>query len=409
MSSSSLKSLRSSYLAVHALLMLADWLQGTNMYTLYQSYGVNVGALFLTGFCTSAICGTFVGTLVDYIGRRNGCILYCVLEILIQLLEHVNDFRVLLAGRVIGGLTTSLLFSAFESWLVATHRSKDLDKSSLSEIFSVASVITGLTAVLAGLIARVTFLYLGDIGPFQVAAALTFIALCLIFALWEDDKGSSHSKKHGGNRASGIGDIVCLAWKDATASPTTIALGLSTALFEGAMYTFVFLWVPVLQRVTAESYERAPTELVFSCMMVCIAIGGIAYKRRPLGVYSSRSTGLAISAAAAASMASCAIALSLLRPAESQIYILVNFFAFEATVGAFNPWAASARSEHFPSRVVTTVMNMYRVPLNGIVVMGVYLADALEARDVFWVCFALHALAFSINYFMFEEKALKQD
>jgi hypothetical protein len=37
------------YLSVYFIIMLADWLQGTNMYTLYTSYGVNVGTLFLTG------------------------------------------------------------------------------------------------------------------------------------------------------------------------------------------------------------------------------------------------------------------------------------------------------------------------------------------------------------------------
>eukprot|EP01032_Pedospumella_encystans_P001527 gene1527-1769_t len=42
------------YLGVYLTIMLADWLQGTNMFTLYSSYGVNVGTLFLTGFLSSA-------------------------------------------------------------------------------------------------------------------------------------------------------------------------------------------------------------------------------------------------------------------------------------------------------------------------------------------------------------------
>ena len=61
--------------------MLADWLQGTNMYTLYQSYGVDVGTLFLTGFSSAAIFGTFLGLFVDRFGRRNGCIVFCLLEV----------------------------------------------------------------------------------------------------------------------------------------------------------------------------------------------------------------------------------------------------------------------------------------------------------------------------------------
>jgi fucose permease len=69
------------YLSVYFIVMLADWLQGTNMYTLYASYGVNIGYLFLTGFLSSAIFGTFLGIYVDTWGRRFGCILFCVLEV----------------------------------------------------------------------------------------------------------------------------------------------------------------------------------------------------------------------------------------------------------------------------------------------------------------------------------------
>lgn len=69
------------YLTVYFIVMLADWLQGTNMYTLYASYGVNIGYLFLTGFLSSAIFGTFLGIYVDVWGRRFGCIIFCVLEV----------------------------------------------------------------------------------------------------------------------------------------------------------------------------------------------------------------------------------------------------------------------------------------------------------------------------------------
>lgn len=35
--------------------------------------------------------------------------------------KHFNNFNVLLVGRIFCGVSTSLLFSAFESWLVAEH------------------------------------------------------------------------------------------------------------------------------------------------------------------------------------------------------------------------------------------------------------------------------------------------
>ena len=38
-----------------------------------------------------------------------------------SVLQHFNSFRVLMVGRVLGGIATSILYSAFESWLLCEH------------------------------------------------------------------------------------------------------------------------------------------------------------------------------------------------------------------------------------------------------------------------------------------------
>ena len=43
-------------------------------------------------------------------------------QIVINLIEHIPNMPALMFGRVLGGLSTSLLFSAFESWMVSEHR-----------------------------------------------------------------------------------------------------------------------------------------------------------------------------------------------------------------------------------------------------------------------------------------------
>ncbi|KAI2492812.1 sugar transporter [Fragilaria crotonensis] len=93
---------RHQYMTVYAVIMLADWMQGTHMYTLYLSYGVNISALFLTGFLSGALFAPFLGSAVDKFGRKRACIVYCVLEVMINLMEHSTDFSTLLAGRVLG-------------------------------------------------------------------------------------------------------------------------------------------------------------------------------------------------------------------------------------------------------------------------------------------------------------------
>ena len=133
---------RRSYLTVYLVIMLADWMQGTHMYTLYLSYNVNISALFLTGFLSGAIFAPFLGSLVDKFGRKRSCIVYCVLEIIINWLEHYNDFYTLLLGRVLGGISTNLLFSAFESWMATEHRKRGFPEEWIARTYSGVSFIS---------------------------------------------------------------------------------------------------------------------------------------------------------------------------------------------------------------------------------------------------------------------------
>jgi hypothetical protein len=81
------KRFQNQWLRVYLLTMLADWLQGTHMYTLYTSYAQPAGTLFAIGFSSSAVFGTFLGLFVDKYGRRLGCIVFCLLELVINALE----------------------------------------------------------------------------------------------------------------------------------------------------------------------------------------------------------------------------------------------------------------------------------------------------------------------------------
>jgi len=54
-------------------------------------------------------------------GRKLSCILYGVLYGLSCVTKHFNNFHILMFGRVLGGIATSILYSAFESWLVYQH------------------------------------------------------------------------------------------------------------------------------------------------------------------------------------------------------------------------------------------------------------------------------------------------
>ena len=115
------KRFQQAFLIVYYIAMTADWLQGPYVYALYSSYGFSkhdIAVLFIGGFGASMIFGTFAGVLSDKLGRKRSCIAYCVLYIISCATKHAKDYNTLMLGRVTGGIATSLLFSAFDSWMV---------------------------------------------------------------------------------------------------------------------------------------------------------------------------------------------------------------------------------------------------------------------------------------------------
>lgn len=70
------------YLIVYLLATMADWLQGPYVYALYAEYGYSqheIAVLFVAGFGSSMIFGSFVGGMADWGGRRAFVVLFSVI------------------------------------------------------------------------------------------------------------------------------------------------------------------------------------------------------------------------------------------------------------------------------------------------------------------------------------------
>ncbi|CAF4558365.1 unnamed protein product [Rotaria sp. Silwood2] len=146
-----------TYLLVYLLAVAGDWLQGPHVYALYESYGIQkheIEVLFIAGFGSSMIFGTIVASLADKYGRRNTCIMYGILYGISCGTKHFSNFHILLVGRLLAGMATSVLFSAFESWLVNEHRRRNFEPESLSLIFANAYFGNSVVAIISGLVAQ---------------------------------------------------------------------------------------------------------------------------------------------------------------------------------------------------------------------------------------------------------------
>ncbi|CAI9275665.1 unnamed protein product [Lactuca saligna] len=130
--------------------------------------------------------------------EKRASITYCITYILSCITKHSPQYRILMVGRILGGIATSLLFSAFESWLVAEHNKRGFEQQWLSITFSKAIFLgNGLVSILVGLFGNllVGSLAMGPIAPFDAASIFLANGMAIIISSWTKNYGDSSERK----------------------------------------------------------------------------------------------------------------------------------------------------------------------------------------------------------------------
>lgn len=180
-----------------------------------------------------------------------------------------------------------------------------------------------------------------------------------------------------------MGDGVKLALKQIAEDRKVFLLGALQSMFEGAMYVFVFMWTPTLQR----SKEVAvPHGVVFAAFMVCSSIGGALFSIlvRKTAVENFMPAVYAVAA------------LAMLVPAMTidTSLCFYAFLVFEVCVGMFWPGMGTLRSKYVPENSRATIMNIFRIPLNLLVCLALRHVHNLEPPTVFVFCAGMHTCCF---------------
>lgn len=177
----------------YALVMASDWLQGPYLYSLYRDeHGVApslISALFTTGFLSGAVSAYFTGSIADRRGRRLACLAFCAISSLSCLLTAAAgpSLPLLFAGRVLGGVGTSLLFSVFDTWMVTDFARRGLAKRGhdLSTTFGVMSTINSVVAIASGVSSEWLVDWAGTRkAPFIFSVGLLGLAAACISSQW---------------------------------------------------------------------------------------------------------------------------------------------------------------------------------------------------------------------------------
>ena len=374
------------YLVVYVCAVFGDWLQGPYVYALYAAYGFSktqIALLFITGFGASGILGIFAGQAADKYGRCRLCCVYCVTYIVSCLTKHSANFYMLLFGRLTGGVATSILFSAFESWLVAAHDKRSFPRDLLSQTLSLATLLNSSAALAAawlGALVRTSFDSL--VAPFDLAIVFLTLALAGMVTMWPENKGEQAAAGVG-EGSSGAGGLLSEALSVLKRDQKIVLLGLTQSCFEAAMYIFVFMWTPKLEAL----FDDLPHGQVFGCFMACCMIGSSSVH------HLIKLTGSPVSYLGELYMIA---ALALTLPAvvtSSGLLTMVCFCVFEVAVGVYWPSIGIIKSQFVPEHVRATVYNLFRVPLNLIVVIALANLGVLSDDEVLFICGLLLAAA----------------
>lgn len=112
------------------------------------------------------------------------CVCYALACSLIQLPYIV----VLLVGRVLAGVSTAILYSAFETWLISSASS--FSKGDLSSILGRATLLNGFVATGAGVFTNGLVAWTGSFAsPFIASGLLLVAGYAVISATWAENFG----------------------------------------------------------------------------------------------------------------------------------------------------------------------------------------------------------------------------
>jgi len=397
--SSKATSLKWTYLVAWYICVAGDWLQGPYVYALYASFGFSkpqISQLFVMGFGASMVFGTFVGSLADRMGRKSSCQLYCLLYILSCITKHFNSYWILMVGRLTGGIATSLLFSGFESWIVSeTNEHLPQDSDSLGHFFAMMWFGNSLIAILSGVIgdSMVSIWKLqpastggiiywgGFLTAFDLAIVLLLFGLAFITVMWGENYGTPQGA--GTSFTKQISQGMRAISGDKQIFITMILV----ACFEGSMYTFVFNWTPALDN----RFSTPPFGMIFASFMMAYMCGSGTFdyfRDRGAGSLMLSRTALVLGSTC---FLSAGIAFHCPVSRLQMTIVLLGFVCFEFCCGLYFPSISSIKGKVVPERLRSTIYNMYRVPMNAIVL--IVLLTNISISTVFLVCWVLLGLA----------------
>lgn len=324
-----------------------------------------VAMLYATGFLAGAISASFAGQLADRFGRRRACHFYCLSYFLTGVSMATDNLVVLFAGRVFGGIATTLLFSVFEAWMITEYHAREINRSglALSRVFANMTTLSGIIAISSGVVGEALVAKTGDrTWPFALSNICCSLASCVMHLTWPENHGETTETAESTSLTEARLRLLKI-FKDGK----ILALGVASCCFEGSMYLFVFFWTAALQSARSKtgSEDNLPFGVIFSSFMCAMVAGSIIFSFYNIP-HASEKASFVLKLVILLFCASLSGATIL----ENEFLLFWALCLIEAAVGAYYPCMAYLKSEQIEDGIRGSVYSIMRLPLNLFVVIA---------------------------------------
>lgn len=376
--------------------------------------------LYCLGFVTGGLASPITGPLVDKLGRKKSAILYCVLEIIINRLEQYPVLAGLIISRMVGGITTNLLSTVFDTWLDTEYRRRGIRKEGGYEIIMRDSVIvSNLAAIGSGYLAHTLAEAYGPKGPFEGAVTCTSIALIVIMFMWSENYGC------GEDEVKSVTQYMRETLTAFQLDSRVLKLGIIQGMTCGSIQIFIFLWSPALRHFAVSApvgsfgldHAGEPAYgLIFGGFMAAGVLGGLTaptIRRFATSMMSPAAsndgeqtnedrpqrvevlTSLCYLASAGLLLLPCLLDGE---GKHSFSICLAAFLFYEYIVGLYLPWEGVLRSIYFPAEGRCSILTLPRIIVNVAVSGGVVLTNYMTMRSAFSSIVVLLLLAVGLQW-----------
>jgi MFS family permease len=389
--------------------------------------------LYCLGFITGAFTAPITGPLIDRFGRKKSALLYCALEVGINMLEQFPFLSGLIVSRVVGGITTNLLSTVFEAWVDTEYRNRGFAQKEYETLMRDSVVVSNLAAIASGYLAHVLAESFGNVGPFEGAVTCTAVAFVVILVLWTENYGKpvgttttakTHTETNNKEEKDApstpksslaeLKDTLMFIKSDSRILRVCITQGLTL----GSLHIFIFLWSPLLKEFASaasgtvwglDGHSEPAYGLIFGAFMAAGVLGGLCSPMcrklvtlllSPLtkgavpetvtvdGEGSVRPMDVEFQGAMCYFFCSMLLLAPCLMSASNEntfTVALFCFIAYEFSVGIYSPCEGVMRSIYIPPESRGSIMTVPSIIVNVAVALAVVSTESISRQTALCV------------------------